>query len=392
MRNCRLKYFWVWVLALLVHCGGEAKSQEQVLSDEAEAYLLTCGAGNDFYTSFGHSAIRIADSASGIDEVYNYGTFNFATPHFYWKFMRGQLDYCLARESWQEFEEEYRYEDRAVFEQRMNLSPQEVCNLYVLLETNYQPQYRYYRYDFLRDNCATRVRDVILAACGRSQPDLPDASGETYRRFLHRAMRDTLEWWRLGVDLLLGLPADHRCSSSEAMFFPPEMQRLFSWAQRDGDPLLQPAVLRAPKEGDPLNPSFPPLVATSLLFVAVALLSWRYRQCPVLDRILFFLAGIAGLFLLFMWLGTSHWCTRWNLNILWLSPMLLLIGIRLERSPRWALWLQEGCFLAAAVWVVACGLSPAILPLILALALRTALLWRKEPRVKCDQKKVKSKR
>ena len=77
-----------------------------------------------------------------------------------------------------------------------------------------------------------------------------------------------------------------------------------------------------------------------------------------------------------MWAGTDHWCTAWNLNILWASPLLILIAIRLERSPKWALWLQEACFAVAAVWVVVCGLSVALLPIILILALRVALLLR----------------
>jgi hypothetical protein len=75
-----------------------------------------------------------------------------------------------------------------------------------------------------------------------------------------------------------------------------------------------------------------------------------------------------------MWFGTDHWCTQWNLNILWLSPLLILIAIRLERSPRWALWLQEAMFLAAVVWVVWCGLSVAIIPLIIMLMLRVGIL------------------
>ena len=88
---------------------------------------------------------------------------------------------------------------------------------------------------------------------------------------------------------------------------------------------------------------------------------------------MFVLAGVVGLFLLFMWFGTDHYCTEWNLNILWASPLLLLIAIRMERSPKWALWLQEACFLAATVWVLWCGLSPALLPLILTLALRVGI-------------------
>ena len=52
------------------------RAQELPLSEGAKASVITCGVGDDFYTSFGHSAIRICDSAQGIDWVYNYGTFD----------------------------------------------------------------------------------------------------------------------------------------------------------------------------------------------------------------------------------------------------------------------------------------------------------------------------
>ena len=114
-----------------------------------------------------------------------------------------------------------------------------------------------------------------------------------------------------------------------------------------------------------------------LLFAAIGILTVLARKSAgvrtalrYVDRLLFIVAGLLGLFLLFMWFGTEHYCTQWNLNILWASPLLLLIAIRLERSPRWALWLQMGCFVVALVWVFACGLSPALIPIILMLALR----------------------
>ena len=68
-----------------------AKAQELPLSPTATASVITCGPGNDFYTTFGHSALRITDTARGLDLIYNYGTFDFDTPHFYWKFAKGQL-------------------------------------------------------------------------------------------------------------------------------------------------------------------------------------------------------------------------------------------------------------------------------------------------------------
>jgi len=102
-------------------------------------------------------------------------------------------------------------------------------------------------------------------------------------------------------------------------------------------------------------------------------MTWKGWRRPWMDRVLFVLAGLVGLFLVFMWVGTDHYCTQWNLNILWANPLLILVAIRLERSPRWSLWLLDACFAVAAVWVLWCGLAPAILLLIVTLALRTSV-------------------
>lgn len=351
------------------------------LSETATASVLTCGPGDDFYTTFGHSAIRICDTAQGLDLVYNYGTFDFNTPHFYWKFMRGQLNYMLGRSSFEAFMEEYIYYGRAVWEQRLNFTPREVNNLYLLLEQNYLPEYRHYRYDFFRDNCATRVRDMVDLACGKDRPQRMggDAVGHvaTYRHMVAEPLKGTLEWWRLGIDILFGLPADHRCTEAESMMMPENMKSLFGlYSRGDGRPLVCGEVNILGENREPLSRSFPPVVAFALVLTGVALLTWKRLWPCWADRTLFILAGMVGLFLPFMWFGTNHYCTEWNLNILWASPLLILIAIRLERSPKWALWVQEGCFAVAAVWVLWCGLTPALLPLILMLALRVGVLLK----------------
>ncbi|MBR4772955.1 MAG: DUF4105 domain-containing protein, partial [Bacteroidales bacterium] len=162
-------------------------AQELPLSPTATASVITCGPGNDFYTTFGHSALRITDTANGIDLVYNYGTFDFDTPHFYWTFAKGKLDYCLARSSFDHFLAVYSYERRYMYEQRLNLTPQELNNLFVMLEWNYLPENRYYRYDLLLDNCATRVRDMVDAAAGKRTIGFDDWEDHSYRYWLHDA-------------------------------------------------------------------------------------------------------------------------------------------------------------------------------------------------------------
>ena len=353
------------------------QAQQMPLSPTATASVITCGPGNDFYTTFGHSAIRVTDTAQGIDLVYNYGTFDFDTPHFYWKFARGRLEYMLGRTTFDRFYAVYNYEQRAVWEQPLNLTQQEVNNLFLMLEWNYQPENRYYLYDILLDNCATRVRDMMEATVGKKTIGYGDWEDHSYRYWLHDAMGGgCLEWWTLGVDMLLGLHADHVCNKSEVMFYPLAMMWLYENAKLDdAEPLVSPTKELLADTRAPLHRSFPPLAVFSLLFVAVALLTWQRLWPRWADRLLFVLAGLLGLFLVFMWVGTAHYCTDWNLNILWASPLLLLIAIRLGRSPRWSLWLQLGMFAVAAVYVVACGLSLAFVPIILMLALRTASLF-----------------
>lgn len=369
------------LLLLLVLCATSLQAQQMPLSDGATASVLTCGPGNDFYTTFGHSAIRITDTASGIDRVYNYGTFDFDTPNFYWVFTRGRLDYQLSRTTFEDFMYEYSYEGREVREQPLTFEAGQVQNLYILLETNYLPQYRHYRYDILLDNCATRVRDAVYSAWAQDTVLQRNAKPVSYRQLLAANMKGNLEWWHLGVDIVLGFTADHRCTAPERMFLPAEMEAELAQCTTSGvwtaPFIVEPSRRLLPSHRTPLKASFPPVIVFALLFAVVAVLTWVRKMPRWADRALFIIAGLCGLFLLFMWFGTDHWCTNWNLNILWLSPLLILIAIRLERSPRWALWLQEAMFAAAALYVLLCGLSVAIIPLILTLMLRVALLLKR---------------
>lgn len=376
----RTRAFACLIVGLFMYAFSPAAAAQQELSVYATASVLTCGPGNDFYTTFGHTAIRITDPELGIDYVYNYGTFDFNTPNFYWKFMRGQLDYKLARTSFERFIEEYRFEGRAVWEQPLCFEYGQLQNLYILLETNLLPEYRYYKYDFFRDNCATRPRDVIYSAWAMDTLLQRQAPMRSYRRLVADNLRDTLEWWRLGIDLLFGLPADHRCTAPERMFLPMELMAEYAatgvsgiWA---GPGLVEEPQLLLADSRAPIGRSFPPEAAFGMLLAVLSLLTAVSRRLQsvgtalrVVNRVLFVVAGLIGLFLCFMWFGTDHYCTAWNLNILWASPLLILVAIRMERSPRWALWLQLACFVAAAVWVVVCGLAPAVLLIIIILAL-----------------------
>ena len=359
------------------------------LSDSAYASILTCGAGDEFYTSFGHSAIRICDTTRNIDVVYNYGTFDFDTPHFYWKFARGYLNYYLSRSPFQVFIFEYAYEGRAVWQQRLRLSPQEVKNLFLLLETNYLPENRYYLYDLFRDNCATRVRDMVLHCLNHRtlSPECVTDTNLSYRNHVYHSTANTLLWWRLAVDMALGLPCDHRCTNYEYMFSPIEMMRQFDTLSVSDthQPLAEPAEVILTETRTPPTRSFSPALLFWVVFLAVLCLTlfgwkhnWRLRW---LDIPLFLIPFLASLLVLFLWFASSHFCTKINLNILWASPLFLYFAIRLRNSSRWLIILQLLMLLAAAVMTLAPlpqQLNIALLPICLILMLRLIAQQKQE--------------
>ncbi|HLV53398.1 MAG TPA: DUF4105 domain-containing protein, partial [Cryomorphaceae bacterium] len=135
-----------------------ATAQAQLLSDRAQVSLLTCGPGQDLYATFGHSALQIHDPVTGLDRVYNYGTFDFDTEGFYVKFTRGKLNYILSVTTFDQFIWEYEYTGRSVFRQVLDLSPAQKEDLFAFLEQNALPENREYKYDFFYDNCSTRIR------------------------------------------------------------------------------------------------------------------------------------------------------------------------------------------------------------------------------------------
>jgi hypothetical protein len=102
-----------------------AIGQERTLSDSAQISLLTCSPGEELYSAFGHTGIRVTDFKNEFDVVFNYGTFDFEQPGFYTNFIRGRMLYCLAVDRYDNFRQQYIYEGRRVEEQILNLNTED---------------------------------------------------------------------------------------------------------------------------------------------------------------------------------------------------------------------------------------------------------------------------
>jgi len=310
-----------------------------LLSDSARISLLTVEPGDEVYSTFGHSALRVNDLANHrIDRCYNYGTFEFDQPNFLLKFCRGKLLYFLDIESYRGFEYGNLADRRGMREQVLNLDPVQKQRLFELLSVNAREDNRYYKYDFFYDNCATRIRDIVgetfFHQLGYDSTHL--LMGTTMRQLLRPYLKPH-PWMGFGIDLLLGLPADRRARPEDFMFLPNGMHDVFAHtAIAAGQPLVRGErnVPAQPFVREEFQPDIFERPLWMMCFVALlGLLSMANpRTEHVFDTIFWFVLGLAGLVIALLWFATDHSATKNNLNILWALPTHLLFFWRRNRS------------------------------------------------------------
>ena len=289
-------------------------------TDSLTVSLLTCGPGQEVYNLFGHSAIRVKNEATGVDYVFNYGIFSFNTPNFVLRFTLGQTDYQLGVQHYDDFVYNYEMQGRFVHEQLLNLNTEEKLKLAMLLEENYLPENRMYRYNYFYDNCSTRPRDMIEKAVNgavvyQEEMDTP-IEGLTYRGLVHDYTKRKA-WSRFGIDLLLGSEADKPISRRASMFIPFLLEQYFSTAQKadlqqSSSRLITEAhtIIEQDESDWPSPTPFTPMRVFLLLFIIVAALTiWGIRHQKSLwglDLLLFAAAGIAGCIIAFMVAFSEH--------------------------------------------------------------------------------------
>ena len=303
-------------------------------NDSINAYLLTCEPGKAIYELYGHTAIWIEDAGNGTDVVFNYGLFDFSTPHFVWRFSLGKTDYILGATRLRHFLREYSERGSEVFAQQLNLTQDETRRLYDLLVMNSRAENRVYRYNFLYNNCATMALDKIEESInGTVTYNRPD-SALTFRDILtnHTKVRP---WSEFAVDIVIGADGDLPVGYRQEAFAPLYLKELASTAViTDTAGVQRPLVLPYtrlvnPEHGvDFGNPAFTPIQAMWIVFMIVllfTLLGW-YKSRPywLVDAILFSAQGIGGIVIALLYFFSEHPTTDTNWLVICLNPLPLL--------------------------------------------------------------------
>ena len=371
-------------------------AQNISLTDQATISVITCGPfQQELYSAFGHSAIRVHDPAQGIDEGYNYGVFDFDQPNFYLNFAKGFLYYKLGVYDYPRFRDYYIYHNRYIHEQVLNLSQEQKQKLYDYLTWNALPQNQYYRYDYFYDNCATKIRDVVITALGN---DVAFDGSYVTTDYSIRDLTDIYlqyqPWGDLGIDICLGLPMDKKASPYEYMFLPDYIESGFDHATLKRDSATVPIVKEKILVYESREEDFPGGIPHPLLvfgFVAAFTISisiWDIRRNKLsawFDALLFGVTGSVGLLLFFLWFFTDHKAAANNLNIVWALPTHIIAVFAFIKNPKWLRTYFLGTAILEALlivgwWFIPQQLNYALIPFVVALLVRASLQFRLRPK------------
>ena len=374
----------LFILSFLILSGSPSIVHAQI-SDSARVSVLTIYPGEAIYALWGHSALRIWDPTTKFDVSYNYGTFDFRSPlSFMARFAYGKLDYQLSLNSSQALlGHSWLSEERGVVEQELNMTREEIRTLYAYLSRNALPENRVYRYDFLYENCATRILDALEHALQTPVADF-SSTGVSFRSLIRPYLRRHAEL-DLAINLAMGSPVDRIASHRQLSFLPVEFQILLQDAHTlAGEPLVMRAdtLFGTPTSPQPRRTISLPTGIGWGIFLFAFLLFLRDFRTPrrrVFDITLFGFVSLLGLVISFFWFISLHEITRPNLHLMWAWPMHIIPIFFLGQSWTviywWAAMVSAGVFALGTAWWGQ-SLPAATLPLALATSVRCFILAR----------------
>ena len=324
MKNVIFKKTLFSLLLLLSFIGF---SQNLPLSKDAKVSVLTCGLGNETYSYFGHTAIRVADPGNNIDLVYNYGAFDFSTPNFVAKFAKGDLQYFVVVHPFADFMNEYNYEKRSVFEQELLIPQEAKQKLFDNLNTTLLSEDRYYTYKFIDKNCTSMVVDIINKTLNGNVITKKEDTDITYRSILFPYF-DGHFYDKLGTSIIFGTKVDQLGTK---IFLPFELKNSLDNTSFQNHALVSKTntLLSFEKE---TPTSWWNNVYTYLFILGFVVLAHN----KIVDKIYLLILSLMGIFFVVVGFYSFHQELAMNYNVLLFSPLLLiLIFLSILKNKRW---------------------------------------------------------
>lgn len=311
------------------------------LSDKAYVSFIACEPGDEVYTVFGHAAIRIKDSQNGIDHCYHWGIFDYNTTDFIYRFVKGETDYEMGIYPTHLFMSEYIYRQSTVYEAIINLTPEEKQHIYENLLTNYEPQNRKYRYNYVFDNCSTRPVNLILSSFNRPTCYDTKRKESTFRDIISMYTKKG-SLLCIGIDIIVGSHADKNITDYESTAFPLLALEYLQHSKLDSSTTAPFLILRDNtiyRGIDRLTQTKSPMrhLYCSLCILITILILIHYHKTRTIPKITFTvfltISTLFGLLITFLTFFSEHPLVGYNYNALWLNPMHFLLIIAIFMKP-----------------------------------------------------------
>lgn len=348
----RLLCLFLVILSLAVPRLGAAEADTTV-------YFLNIYPGAEIYELEGHSAI-VVDIKGRQPLSYNFGVFDFNTPNFVYRFVKGETDYMAVEWPLEPFLAPYAMQGRRVVAHRLDFDSRQKARIIALLKENVRPENAVYRYNYVKDNCATRPLRVVELAAGDSIMLAPapfEANSfprPTFRNIM-RSYHRNYPWYQFGIDLALGSGIDYTLTRREMAFAPAELDGMLDGATVGDRRLVGDTQVWVD------FPAGYPLAAPTPWYATPLFLGWcvfafalgltvrdlrRHRTTRWFDAAYFAVMGVTGLVLTFLIFVSVHEATSPNWLYVWLNPLCLLVPalIYIKKAKKVLIWYQIANF------------------------------------------------
>jgi len=301
--------------------------QNMILSKNTRASIITCDTGNESYSLFGHTAIRIIDSDNNLDVVYNYGAFDFATPNFVAKFAKGDLQYFAIAHSFSDFMRQYTYEQRSVFEQELIVPLVFKQKLFDNLNTALASEERFYTYKFIDRNCTSMVVEILNKTLGSNAVVQKTDMDKTYRTILYPYF-DNSFYQKLGTSIIFGTKVDEY---GTRIFLPFELLKSLQLLKFENHPLCKESRILLDFKKEAPSSLWDNFYTFAFLLAFIVVLNQKSIDLFYLSTM-----GLLGLFFGFMGFYSFHQELAYNYNMLLFNPALLvLLYFHYTKNKKW---------------------------------------------------------
>lgn len=358
------------ICLLLVLPGFNSRAELFHADTKNKVELIIFYPGSEIYELEGHAVLRIATRHS--DRSISYGTFDFNQPNFVYRFVKGETDYMAAEYPTGPLINSYRNENRRAIAHTLDLDQAQTERLIALLDSNLLPENCVYRYNYAKDNCATRPLALIEAAVGDTivfyEPQSEVDKEITMRQML-TGFHANYPWYQFGIDLALGSDIDRPLTTREKTFAPVTLNTLLPDATINGRPLVSDSRVLVSMASDyatlPTTPWWiTPLSVFWILFIICGVICIRQIQTLKIKAwvysVFFSILGLAGLLLTFLIFFSEHYATSPNWLYLWINPLCFIPGllIWLKKCKQLNYWYLIANFAVLSLFLLFCWILP----------------------------------